>query len=187
MADPFDGKVLEPAEQDDEQAFIGALRRRDWRLVQELGIAVDGDCDTSPAVRQFVRSALVESLAYEQNQDLSRITELISSAKPQASSWLSLGSDIAEGRFYAAEAFLDTDERPVLDPVDRGLIKQLLSFTEEIMTDPDQGTWTRFDMVANRLLPVMVEDIIGDLEYSRCEILDGYFDLTRSLGHQSCW
>jgi hypothetical protein len=177
LAEPFDGEALEPAEQDDEQAFIGALRRRDWRLVQELGIALHGDSDTSPVVRQFVRSVLVESLAYEQNQDLSSILELTSSVKPQTSSWLSLGSDIAEGHFTAAEAFLDIDERPILDPVDRGLIKQLLSFAEEIMTDPDQGTGTRFDIVANRLLPVMVEDIIGDLEYPRCEIVDGYLTL----------
>jgi hypothetical protein len=177
LAESFNGKVLEPAKQDDEQAFISALRRRDWRLVQELGIALSRDSDTSPVVRQFVRSALVESLANVQNEYLSEILEPASGATPQTSSWFSIDADITEGHFSAAETFLDMDMRPILDPVDQGLIKRLLSFAEETMTDPDQGNGTRFDIVANRLLPVLIEDTIGDLEYPRCEIVEGYLTL----------
>jgi hypothetical protein len=177
LAKPVDREDRSPTGQDDEQAFISVLRRRDWRLVQELGIALENNSATSEVVSQFIRSALLESLKYEENEDLSRRFKLAPNGTSETGSWQSLTSDIADGRFSTAEAFLDMDERPVLDPVQRGLIEELLSFAEEIMTDPEGATDARFELVANRVLPIMVEDIIGDLEYPRCEMVEGYLTL----------
>ena len=169
--------VVINAPQSDEQSFINAVRTGDWRSVQQLGPVLE-EIDGVPAILlQFVRSGLLESLKHEPNPDLERRIDPNGLRGDNKRPWRSFMADVLASRFAAAEAFLNLEQRPLLDLGDKQLLSLLLSQAEEIMTDPNGTVDDRFDFVSSRVLPLFIEDTVGDLDYPRCEIAFAYMTL----------
>jgi hypothetical protein len=163
--------------EDGGQAFISALRRSDWGGVQRLGLLLEKREGTPDLVRQFIRSTLAESLEYEANPALSAMLSPRPERHLPPTSWQAFLSSVWESQLGDAEAFLSSEQRPLLDTSDAELIDSILSEVEEIMTTPSGESSERHDLVANQLLPALVEELIGDPSYPQCGIARAYLVL----------
>jgi hypothetical protein len=166
-----------PGFEDTEQSFINALRKGDWRTVQKLGLSLEAREGTPELVRQFIESSLVESLRYLANPELSKLLLPVADHVSQPADWRGFLSSVSTLHLQDAEAFLSSEQRPLLDTTDSELIDSILSEVEEIMTTPSGESSGRYDLIANQLLPILVEDMVGDLDYPRCGIAPAYLGL----------
>ena len=166
-----------PAIEDAEQSFINALRKNNWRTVQDIGLSLQAKEGTPELVRQFIKSSLVESLRYLANPALSKILLPVADRPLPPADWRAFLTSISTSHPHDAEAFLSSEQRPLLDTADSELIDSILSEVEEIMTTPSGESSARYSLIANQLLPVLVEDMVGDLDFPRCSIVPAYLGL----------
>jgi hypothetical protein len=116
-----------PAIEDAEQSFINALRKNNWRTVQDIGLSLQAKEGTPELVRQFIKSSLVESLRYLANPALSKILLPVADRPLPPADWRAFLTSISTSHPHDAEAFLSSEQRPLLDTADSELIDSILS------------------------------------------------------------
>ena len=162
-----------------EQAFFGALRRCDWRRVQEAGLQLLGHTELREALRPLVQMGLAESLKYRPDASVQVVVQGPSQGRPTPQNWRQFVSALHASNGPAAEGFLELAQRPALDPADGRVATEVIAALVEQFTAPHAIEDSRA-VVLNRALACLVEDLVGDRSYPRCELVEAYLALLQA-------
>ncbi len=157
-----------------EQTYFDALRLSDWRCIQEVGLEL---LDSGPtAFGVLVRTGLIESLTHEPNVALAARLNVFEHQPLPAQDWFEFLDCLRESRTQRAEAFLALPQRPSLQLNDLTATRAVVSGIEEFLTSPSFATDDRSAVLAQSLAS-LVEDLVGDREYPRCDLAAAYLTL----------
>ncbi|MBS1807643.1 MAG: hypothetical protein JST84_05570 [Acidobacteria bacterium] len=175
-------ETLQPSIQD---CLYNALRRGDWRAVQEAGQQllleeVEGEGSVS---REYVQGVLRLSLEFHANPGLRELLgkSLLPSATIPApvapQTWPDFVARIKEKEWSSADCFLVLDNRPSLGDLSLPELSKVVEVLEELLTDPD----IHCDQTGHQLvlgsLPVIIKDFLLDPEFPRPYLTNVYRQL----------
>lgn len=176
--------VRQPASQ--EQAFFGALRRCDWRVVQEAGLQLLAGTELREPLRPLVQAGLAESLKYQSDAAVQAVVRGPSQERPMPGDWPQFVSALRASDVGAAEAFLALPQRPGLDPADGRAAAEVIAAVVEQFTAPQAVEDSAAALLLHRCLGCLVEDLVGDRSYPRCELADAYLALLQAWVATRC-
>jgi hypothetical protein len=157
--------------------FFEALRRCDWRSVQESGMALINRGGLSDDLATLIKSNIAEALKFHANP---RAMTFLSEhafvvASPQT--WPQFVDLLRSEKFLEARKFFDVEERVSLDPLHNNVARELLSTFQELYTNPGSASEQDQNELLNGALALLVEDLVGDPEYPRGDLGSVYFAL----------
>jgi len=158
-----------------EELYFDALRRSDWRCVQDVGLGLLNSEQDGP-VGVLVRIGLIESLNQEPNSELASRLNVFQLTPSPAQSWAEFLDCIRESRIQCAQAFLALPERPSLQLNDLAATRTVVADIEEFLTSPSLASDERSSVLA-QCLASLVEDLVGDREYPRSDLAAIYLTL----------
>lgn len=163
-----------------EEAFFGALRRCDWPVVQETGLQLLADTGMRESLRPLVQAGLTESLKYRPEAIVQEVLQGPGRERRTAKDWPQFISALRASDFEAAEAFLELPQRPRLDLTDGRTTAEVTAVVVELATSPQSGEDSGGGLVLHRSMACLVEDLVGDRSYPRCELADAYLALLQA-------
>jgi len=163
--------------QDEEAMFFDAVRRGDWRRIQESGSQLLNRSDFSEPLRSILPAALTESLKFQPSPDLAAALEGQRTPLSAPQSWSEFVRRLRKGDYETAKLFLELPERPVINPSETVKVREIVAETEELFTDPACATNSDASELLGQSLPFLIEDLVGEPEYPRSELAQTYLTL----------
>lgn len=167
-----------PASQ--EQEFFGAIHRCDWRGAQEVGMQLLSGVELQEALRPLLQMGLAESLKHRPDATVRAAVQGTIREYPTPQGWPQFVLALRSQEFTAAEAFLELPERPELDPANGRAATEVIVAVVELLTAPQTVEDSRTTVVLHHGLACLVEDLVGDRSFPRCELAEAYLDLLRA-------
>ncbi|MGE0131494.1 MAG: hypothetical protein AB7U82_25710 [Blastocatellales bacterium] len=175
-------EALQPSIHD---CFYTALRRGDWRAVQEAGQQllleeVEGEAGFR---REYLQGVLRLSLEFHANPGLGELlgkSQLPSTPVPALvvpQTWPDFVARIKEKEWSGADHFLTLDNRPSLGDLSLPELSQVVEGLEELLTDPDIHRDQTGHQLALGSLPVIIKDFLLDPEFPRSYLSNLYRQL----------
>lgn len=182
-------ETLPPSLQD---CFYNAIRRGDWRAVQETGqqlLLVEGKEETG-IKREYLQGVLRLSLEFHANPNLRELLE--THALPSASvptlvvpqTWPDFVARIREKEWADADRFLTLDNRPSLGDLSLPELSRVIEALEELLTDPEIHRDPTGHQLMLSSLPVVIKDFLLDPEFPRPYLSNVYRHLLQLWGEQ---
>ncbi len=162
----------EESPRSNEEIYFNALRRSDWRCVQEVGLAFL-DSEQGGPIDAFVRKGLIESLSHEPNAELALRLNVFERTPLPAQNWSDFLESMRKSDLQGARAFLALAERPSLQLNDLKVARTVISGIEECLTSPSLANGLQAEVLTQSLAS-LVEDLVGDSEYPRCSLASVY-------------
>jgi hypothetical protein len=135
--------------------------------------------DNSPGPKEIVKSSLTESLKHQPDPELEKVLRSADEQTP-ARNWREFFSAIREGSVDLAEPFLDAVERESLDLSRPSVTHEVISQIADLLTQPASSLDRSLALIVERSTSLLVEDLVGDPSYPRCELADSYFLLLQT-------
>src|SRR5262249_52430542 len=165
--------------------FYNAIRRGDWRTVQETGqqLLLEEVKEATGIKREYLQGVLRLSLEFHANPGLreSLETSLVSSAPvpvlvvPQT--WPEFVAKIKDRRWPDADRFLNLDNRPSLGDLSLPELNCVIEAVEELLTDPETHQDPTGQQLMFASLPVVIKDFVLDRDFPRPYLGKIYYQL----------
>lgn len=169
-----------------EEAFFGALRRCNWPVVQETGLQLLAGTEFREALRPLVQAGLVESLKYQPDTAVQTVVQGPRQERPMAGDWPQFVTALRAADVAAAEAFLALPQRPGLGPANGHAAAEVITAVVELLTAPQVAQHSPAALALHRSLGCLVEDLVGDRSYPRCELAGAYLALLQAWVATRC-
>jgi hypothetical protein len=156
-----------------EAAFLAARSRRDWAVVQELGLRL---LDESPECAPILRRSLEFRPHAELLMRLDAVSPAAVGQRPQ--SWCEWLRDITSDGIDL-QTFLETRGRPDLERLSPEEILGLQEGLEEVLSHPGATSEASPRQRLQAGLPELMVDYVSEPEFPRPQLRDVYLGLFR--------
>lgn len=160
----------------DEDGFLSAIRSGDWIRTQELGKRLIQSAQ-SPGFESILRDGLAESLEYQPDPELKKV---LRSQETPVRTWQEFLSAIREGTVRRAESFLESADRKPLDLSRSSTTYEVISGMADLLTEPTSAIGGSAALVLEHSVALLIEDLVGDRWFPRCELAESYFLLLQT-------
>jgi hypothetical protein len=159
--------------------FLRALRRSDWRGIQESGSSLaEGPVENIPeSLRGALPAILAQSLEHWPNPTLASNLDSLRGQTPTPQSWQEFLNRLRTREWEIARRFLQMPDRPRVDPADPTMVRLTLNTIEELFTDPLVASDMLGPDFLQQSLPVLIEDLVGDPAFPRSGLAKDYWAL----------